>query len=84
MRVTEWVQSHRRSILFLFSSLGIAGLVSGLSLPVGLFPQHFALETGCGPTNDHAEVGATGARGDGAIAGLGPGDLCRGSGNGWG
>lgn len=39
MRFTEWVQSHRRSILFLLSLFGIGGLFSGLSLPVSLFPH---------------------------------------------
>ncbi len=38
MKFTEWVQSHHRSILFLLSAFGIAGLISSLSLPVSLFP----------------------------------------------
>jgi CzcA family heavy metal efflux pump len=39
MKFAEWVPLHRRSILFLLFTLGIAGLAGGLSLPVGLFPQ---------------------------------------------
>ena len=39
MNFTEWAQRHQRSIVFLLSALGIAGLVSGLSLPVNLFPR---------------------------------------------
>ncbi len=39
MNFTKWVQSHHRSILFLMTAFGVAGLVSSLSLPVSLFPQ---------------------------------------------
>lgn len=39
MKFAEWVPLHRRSILFLLFTLGIAGLAGALSLPVGLFPQ---------------------------------------------
>ncbi|MFH0881821.1 MAG: efflux RND transporter permease subunit [bacterium] len=39
MKFSDWIQSHRRSILFVLAVLGLAGLVSSLSLPVGLFPQ---------------------------------------------
>jgi len=38
MNFTEWIQSHHRSILFLLSLCGIAGLFNGLNLPVSLFP----------------------------------------------
>lgn len=39
MNVARWVQTHRRSILFLVLAFGLAGLVSSLSLPVSLFPH---------------------------------------------
>lgn len=39
MNFTKWVQSHHRSILFLMTAFGVAGLFSSLSLPVSLFPQ---------------------------------------------
>ncbi|MHB8482893.1 MAG: efflux RND transporter permease subunit [Nitrospiria bacterium] len=39
MKFTEWTQSHHRSILFLLIAFGIAGLVSGMNLPVSLFPH---------------------------------------------
>ena len=39
MSVTAWAQHHHRSILFFFISLGVAGVVSIRSMPVGLFPQ---------------------------------------------
>lgn len=39
MKFTEWVQSHHRSILFLMTAFGVAGLASSLSLPVSLFPH---------------------------------------------
>ena len=39
MKFTEWVQSHRRSILFLLAACSLAGLVSSFYLPVGLFPN---------------------------------------------
>jgi multidrug efflux pump subunit AcrB len=35
---TAWVERHRRSLLFVVSALGLAGLFATLSLPVGLFP----------------------------------------------
>jgi CzcA family heavy metal efflux pump len=37
--VTEWMQAHRRSILFLLALLIIGGIASALRLPVALFPQ---------------------------------------------
>src|SRR5882762_1591722 len=33
-----WVESHRRSILFLMVTLAAAGIVASLNLPVSLFP----------------------------------------------
>ncbi len=39
MTVAEWIQAHRRSILFLTAVLALGGLVSSFSLPVALFPQ---------------------------------------------
>ncbi len=39
MSAAEWVQSHRRSILFVLVSLAVAGAFSSFTLPVGLFPQ---------------------------------------------
>ena len=39
MKFTEWVQAHRRSILFLLTLFGLAGLMSSFYLPVGLFPN---------------------------------------------
>ncbi len=39
MNFTAWMQSHRRSILFLLSVFGIAGAATSLGLPVGLFPH---------------------------------------------
>ena len=39
MSVTEWMQVHRRSILFLLVLLVAGGLASARKLPVALFPQ---------------------------------------------
>ena len=39
MNATQWMQSHRRSILFLLAVLVLSGVASGLRLPVSLFPQ---------------------------------------------
>src|SRR5258705_9640543 len=33
-----WVESHRRSILFLMVTLAAAGIAASLNLPVSLFP----------------------------------------------
>ncbi|MET3120437.1 CzcA family heavy metal efflux pump [Oxalobacteraceae bacterium GrIS 2.11] len=33
-----WIQSHRRSVLFLFLMLALAGVVAAFKLPVSLFP----------------------------------------------
>jgi CzcA family heavy metal efflux pump len=37
--VPEWIQAHRRSLLFLMAILALGGLVSSFGLPVSLFPQ---------------------------------------------
>jgi multidrug efflux pump subunit AcrB len=37
-RSRGWVESHRRSILFLIAMLAAAGIVAALNLPVSLFP----------------------------------------------
>jgi len=39
MTATEWMQAHRRSILFLLALLVGGGVAGALRLPVGLFPQ---------------------------------------------
>ncbi len=39
MTVTDWMQAHRRSILFLVGLLIAGGLAAALKLPVALFPQ---------------------------------------------
>ena len=39
MNVARWVQTHRRSILFLVLAFGLAGLASTFNLPVSLFPH---------------------------------------------
>lgn len=39
MNGARWVQSHRRSILFLVLAFGLAGLASSFNLPVSLFPH---------------------------------------------
>ena len=39
MTATEWMQAHRRSILFLLALLVAGGIASALKLPVALFPQ---------------------------------------------
>lgn len=39
MNLGEWIQRHRRSILFLISILALVGLVTGTKLPVSLFPR---------------------------------------------
>ena len=38
MTVSQWSQSHRRSILFLLFLLAAAGVIAALRLPVSLFP----------------------------------------------
>lgn len=39
MSFAEWLQHHRRSILFLIALLALGGIVSMLRLPVALFPH---------------------------------------------
>ena len=39
MIVTEWMQTHRRSILFLLTVLVAGGLAATMKIPVALFPQ---------------------------------------------
>ncbi|QJA06267.1 efflux RND transporter permease subunit [Thermosulfurimonas marina] len=39
MNVVEWMQSHRRSILFLIAILALGGLAASFRLPVALFPH---------------------------------------------
>lgn len=39
MNPGRWVQRHRRSILFLFALLALAGVATSLRLPITLFPQ---------------------------------------------
>jgi CzcA family heavy metal efflux pump len=39
MNFTDWMQSHRRSILFLILVLALGGLAGSLKLPVALFPH---------------------------------------------
>ncbi|HQU13708.1 MAG TPA: efflux RND transporter permease subunit, partial [Thermodesulfobacteriota bacterium] len=38
MKITDWMQAHRRSILFLVVVLAAAGMTSAFTLPVTLFP----------------------------------------------
>ncbi len=39
MIYTQWMQQHRKSILFLLALLAIGGLISSVKLPVSLFPN---------------------------------------------
>jgi CzcA family heavy metal efflux pump len=39
MNFIEWIQAHRRSILFLIAALAIGGIFSSYRLPVSLFPH---------------------------------------------
>ena len=39
MNFSQWIQSHRRSLLTLLTAFGIAGLASAFFVPVGLFPH---------------------------------------------
>ncbi len=39
MTVTQWMQEHRRSILFLLALLALAGALAAFKLPVTLFPN---------------------------------------------
>ncbi len=38
MNFVDWVERHRRSLLFVVFALALAGLFAGIALPVGLFP----------------------------------------------
>ena len=38
MTAMAWIQSHRRSILFLLSLISIGGLTAAFHLPVSMFP----------------------------------------------
>jgi CzcA family heavy metal efflux pump len=39
MSVTQWMQRHRRSLLFVLASLAAAGALSAFRLPISLFPN---------------------------------------------
>jgi CzcA family heavy metal efflux pump len=39
MEFSRWIQSHRRSILFLLAAFGVGGFFCSFSLPVSLFPR---------------------------------------------
>ena len=39
MNLAAWVGTHRRSLIFLFAALALAGLVLAFRMPVSLFPQ---------------------------------------------
>jgi multidrug efflux pump subunit AcrB len=38
MSFADWLERHRRSLLFVAAALGLAGIYAGITLPVGLFP----------------------------------------------
>ena len=38
MNLVNWIEHHRRSLVFVALALAIAGLFAGMTLPVGLFP----------------------------------------------
>ena len=38
MNFVDWVEQHRRSLLFIAFALTLAGIFAGVALPVGLFP----------------------------------------------
>ncbi|HEV2264927.1 MAG TPA: efflux RND transporter permease subunit, partial [Stellaceae bacterium] len=38
MNFIDWVEKHRRSLVFIAFALTLAGLYAGITLPVGLFP----------------------------------------------
>ena len=64
MNTVRWVQTHRRSILFLVLALGLAGLASSYNLPVSLFPHvsfpriQVGIEAGNRPV-DHMAIEVT-------------------------
>ena len=39
MNFTQWLQGHRRSILFLLALLALGGTLAAFKLPVTLFPK---------------------------------------------
>ena len=39
MNVSQWLQRHRRSVLFLLALLAAGGVMAAFKLPVGLFPN---------------------------------------------
>src|SRR5579883_3555875 len=38
MKLVDWIEQHRRTLIFVTLALAAAGLYAGLALPVGLFP----------------------------------------------
>ena len=38
MSFVDWIETHRRTLLFVSFALAIAGIYAGITLPVGLFP----------------------------------------------
>lgn len=38
MSLVDWIEHHRRTLIFVALALAVAGLYAGLTLPVGLFP----------------------------------------------
>ncbi|HKT19633.1 MAG TPA: efflux RND transporter permease subunit [Stellaceae bacterium] len=38
MNFVDWIEHHRRSLLFVAFALALAGIFAGINLPVGLFP----------------------------------------------
>ena len=39
MNMTQWMQRHRRSLLFLVLMLALGGIASAFFMPVALFPN---------------------------------------------
>ncbi|MEO8891866.1 MAG: hypothetical protein ABI417_10090, partial [Coleofasciculaceae cyanobacterium] len=79
MNITEWMQRHRRSLLFLACMLAIGGIASALFMPVALFPNvafprvQLTLDAGDRPADQMApsllrDRGAGDARGVDAAA----------------
>jgi len=52
MTFADWIEHHRRSLLFIAFALGAAGLFAGIAMPVGLFPvtsfPRIRIEVGAG------------------------------------
>lgn len=38
-RIALWLRAHRRSLLFAFALLALAGICTGMRLPISLFPD---------------------------------------------